>query len=282
MNTLSGTAPDSGALGVGEANPLILAGSTPVQLVPRGQAATRAGSLGNPRTRDAVLQLYSGDDAVSKAFREGARSRLQTTRMLSDAEQSGDNQTMQANGMNQREQVAADNGAGPTRGLPLDAHHLATLMQQNRHLRLGFLSAGGWDTHANQGAVSGQLARNLGELAATLEQLQRDFDGPHDVVLVASEFGRTCAENGARGTDHGHGNAMWLLGQPVHGGRWHGQWSGLAQAKLHEGRDLPVHHDFRAVLAQVLRRTQGVQADELHQLFPGLAWDNALNGLMRV
>ncbi|HEY8905820.1 MAG TPA: DUF1501 domain-containing protein, partial [Rhodoferax sp.] len=155
------------------------------------------------------------------------------------------------------------------------------LMQPNRHIRLGFLSAGGWDTHANQGAVSGALARNLHELAATLVQLQRDFDGPNDVVLVASEFGRTSAENGTRGTDHGHGNALWLLGQPVQGGRWHGQWHGLAQGNLHDGRDLPVHHDFRAVLAQVLRRSQGLQASELDRLFPGLTWDNALNGLMR-
>ncbi len=284
MNALSGASPDSSALGVGESNPLILAGSTPVQLVPRGQAATRAGSLGNPRTRDAVMQLYGGDDAVSKAFREGAQSRLQTTRMLSETDVDAapaNAPSMQPKAMKRREQIAADNGAGPARGLRLDAQHLATLMQQNPHLRLGFLSAGGWDTHANQGAVNGPLARNLGELAATLVQLQRDFDCPNDVVLVASEFGRTSAENGSRGTDHGHGNALWLMGRAVNGGRWHGHWRGLAASQLHEGRDLPAHHDFRAVLAQVLRRTQGVPADEVQRLFPGLARDDALNRLMR-
>jgi uncharacterized protein (DUF1501 family) len=98
---------------------------------------------------------------------------------------------------------------------------------------------------------------------------------------VVSEFGRTSAENGTRGTDHGHGNALWLMGNAVQGGRWHGKWSGLAQNNLHEGRDLPVHHDFRAVLAQVIRRTQGLNVGELIRLFPGFTWDTALDGLMR-
>lgn len=274
LNTLSGLQPHTRALGVGEANPQILVGPVPVQLVPKGQAATRAGALGDARTRDAVLKLYAGQDALSKAFRAGAESRLQTTETLTHA--------MQAGSMDARQMAAADNGAGPAKGLLLDAQHLATLMRQDPALRLGFLSAGGWDTHANQGAASGALAQNLGDLARTLVQLRRDFSGPNDVVLVVSEFGRTSAENGTRGTDHGHGNALWLLGNPVNGGRWHGNWSGLAQGNLHEGRDLPVHHDFRSVLAQVLRRTQGLKAQELQRLFPGFAWDTSLDGLMRV
>jgi uncharacterized protein (DUF1501 family) len=71
------------------------------------------------------------------------------------------------------------------------------------------------------------------------------------------------------------------MGNAVEGGRWHGKWSGLAKANLHEGRDLPVHHDFRAVLAQVLRRTQGLSVNELDRLFPGFTWDASLNKLMR-
>jgi uncharacterized protein (DUF1501 family) len=98
--------------------------------------------------------------------------------------------------------------------------------------------------------------------------------------VVCSEFGRTSAENGTRGTDHGHGNALWIMGNKVQGGRWHGNWSGLAQGNLHEGRDLPVHHDFRAVFAQILRRTQGASNSDLDQLFPGFAWDSALDTLL--
>jgi uncharacterized protein (DUF1501 family) len=278
MNTLAGLLGSTGSapaitLGVGEANPQILAGIAPVQLVPRGQAATRQGAMGNPRTRDAMLQLYAGQDGLSQAFRAGADSRMQTAQTLSDA--------MADTGMAAQEMQAANNGAGSAQGLQLDAQHLGTLMRQDSRLRLGFLSAGGWDTHANQGAAGGALASNLGNLAAALMQLRRDFSQPNDVVLVCSEFGRTSAENGTRGTDHGHGNALWLMGNRVNGGRWHGQWSGLAQGNLHEGRDLPVHHDFRAVFAQVLRASQGLGNADLDRLFPGFAWDRALDGLMR-
>ena len=261
------------ALGVGEANPQILSGSAPVHLVPRGQAATRQGALGDARTRDAVLKLYAGQDGLSQAFRAGAESRMQTAQTLSDE--------MADPAKTEKEMQAANNGAGSAQGLLLDAQHLGTLMRRDRALRLGFLSAGGWDTHANQGAATGALANNLGNLAAAMVQLRRDFSEANDVVVVCSEFGRTSAENGTRGTDHGHGNALWLLGNRVNGGRWHGQWSGLAQGNLHEGRDLPVHHDFRGVFAQVLRSTQGLANADISRLFPGFAWDSTLDGLMQ-
>ncbi len=274
LNILAGQQPVSAqrtaqAIGVGEANPQILAGNQPVRLVPRGQAATRSGALADERTRAAMLNLYAGDDRLSQAFRSGAQSRMQTAQTLSAPE-------MQA------EMMAANNGAGSPAGLVADARNLGLLMRQDRSLRLGFLSAGGWDTHANQGAATGQLAQNFSNLAAGLMQLRRDFAGSGDVIVVVSEFGRTCAENGSRGTDHGHGNAMWLIGEPVSGGRWHGRWSGLAAGNLHEGRDLPVLHDFRGVLAQVLRATFGSSDSQLQALFPGASWDAQLDGLMRV
>lgn len=263
------------AIGVGEANPQILAGSAPVQLIAKGEAAKRQGALGDERTRDAVMRLYGGDDTLSKAFRAGADSRMQTAQTLTEAT------IGMVNGMDNREMQAANNGAGAAQGLLLDAQHLGTLMRQDRHLKLGFLSAGGWDTHANQGNVTGALASNLGSLARALVQLRRDFSQPRDVVVVCSEFGRTSAENGTRGTDHGHGNALWVMGNPVHGGRWHGQWSGLAHANLHDGRDLPVHHDFRGVLGQVLRSSMGLSASQIDRLFPGYVWDAGLDGLIR-
>ncbi len=269
----NGAASRAMALGVGEANPQILSGPAPVQLVPRGQAATRQGALGDARTRDAMMQLYAGQDSLSQAFRAGAESRMQTAQTLSTE--------MAEAAMGTQEMLAANNGAGAAQGLQLDAQHLGTLMRQDHRLRLGFLSAGGWDTHANQGAAAGALANNLGNLAAALVQLRRDFSQANDMVLVCSEFGRTSAENGTRGTDHGHGNALWLLGNRVMGGRWHGRWTGLEMGNLHEGRDLPVHHDFRGVLAQVLRHTQGLGNADLDRLFPGFAWDGALDGLMR-
>ena len=262
------------AIGVGEANPRILAGDAPVQLIARGQAATRQGALGNDTARKALMDLYSGDDALSLAYRQGASSRMQTAQTLgNDAAQMMNPSMLESN--------AADNGAASANGLPLDARHLATLMRQNRDLRLGFLSAGGWDTHANQGAASGQLANNFASLAQALVQLRREFSQSGDLIIVASEFGRTCAENGTRGTDHGHGNAMWLIGNRVNGGRWHGQWDGLAPGQLNEGRDLPVQQDFRAVLAQALARNFALSESQLADILSGARWDAKLDGLLK-
>ncbi len=262
------------AIGVGEANPRILAGAAPVQLIAGGQAATRQGALANDAARNALLDLYSGQDLLSRAYRQGASSRMQTAQTLSS--EAAQNMTRAMAEMN-----AADNGAANANGLRLDARHLVTLMQQNRSLRLGFLSAGGWDTHANQGGATGQLANNFSNLATALTQLRREFSQSGDLIVVASEFGRTCQENGTRGTDHGHGNAIWLIGERVNGGRWHGQWDGLAPGQLNEGRDLPVRHDFRAVLAQALARNFGLTESQLTDVLPGTRWDASLDRLLK-
>jgi uncharacterized protein (DUF1501 family) len=259
------------ALGVGESSPRILSGPAPVQLVGNGLSATRPGTLADAKTRDAVLQLYAGNEKMASTMLEGANSRMSTATMLKAPNMASSNELQVAN-----------NGAGSPQGLALDAKHLATLMQQNRQLRIGFLSSGGWDTHINQGNSTGLLANNLSNLSNTLIQLRSVFNEPNDVVVVASEFGRTCAENGTRGTDHGHGNVMWLLGNRVQGGKWHGRWDGLAQNQLNEGRDIPVHHDFRAVFAQALVANLELPKTAVSEVFPGYKWDNRLDGLFKI
>ena len=289
------------ALGVGEAKPAILAGPAPIKLIARGQAAERTGVLANEKTRQALLDLYAGNDPLGEAFRQGAGSRLQTTRELT-AEKAGAepsrgmaplqdlrmaDRSLDRNGTpsnpsaRSAQMLAASNGAADPVGLQLDAQHLGTLMRNDGGLRLGFLSAGGWDTHANQGAVAGQLASNLGNLGRGIAQLRQEFSRPGDVIMVMSEFGRTSVENGTRGTDHGFGNALWLIGNRVAGGRWHGDWTGLAHGNLNEGRDLPAHHDYRAVLAQVLCASLALGDSQLADLLPGARWDSRLDGLMK-
>ena len=263
---------NASAIGVGEANPKILSGPHKVQLVGNGASAMRAGALAENKTREAVLQLYAGDEKLASAMLDGSNSRIQTADMLKPAS---------GNSMAGAEQQAANNGAGAPQGLALDARNLGILMRKNQQLKLGFLSAGGWDTHINQGAVSGNLAGNLSNLTRALLQLREAFNGPRDVVLVASEFGRTCAENGTRGTDHGHGNVMWLMGNSVNGGRTHGRWTGLAKNQLNEGRDLPVHHDFRDVLSQAMVSSLGISDAQTSQIFQGFKADSGLNGLFR-
>jgi uncharacterized protein (DUF1501 family) len=85
-----------------------------------------------------------------------------------------------------------------------------------------------------------------------------------------SEFGRTARENGNGGTDHGHGNVMWLLGGKVNGGKVHGEWEGVGDAALNEGRDLPVTTDFRSVLAQVAERHLILDDNALGRIFPAM------------
>ena len=88
------------------------------------------------------------------------------------------------------------------------------------------------------------------------------------VILTMSEFGRAVAENGNRGTDHGHGNAMFIIGgQNVRGGKVYGRWPGLAREQRYDGRDLAVTTDFRAVFAEVVRGHLGVA--DTRTIFPG-------------
>ncbi len=288
MNKLSGSSTSMLALGVGESNPAILAGQAAVKLIPRGEQAERVGVLANERQRNALMDLYAGNDALSVAFRQGAGSRMQTSQELTNERTMVMQQraldkdgTPQNTAAQQAQMNAASNGAGDPVGLALDAAHLATLMRNDRSLRLGFLSAGGWDTHANQGAATGQLANNLGNLARGLAQLRSDFDQAGDVIVVMSEFGRTSAENGTKGTDHGFGNALWLIGNRVQGGKVHGLWTGLSRSNLNDNRDLPAHHDYRAVLAQALRSTFALPDSQLQMLLPGSNWDQRLDGLFR-
>jgi uncharacterized protein (DUF1501 family) len=258
------------AIGVGESSPRILSGPQSVRLVGNGMSATRAGTLAETKTREAIMQLYAGDEKLANAMLEGANNRMSTAAMLRPT-----------GGAMSAEQQAANNGAGSPQGLALDAKHLGMLMRQNRQLKIGFLSSGGWDTHINQGNVTGLLANNFTNLSNTLMQLREAFNEPKDVVMVASEFGRTCAENGTRGTDHGHGNVMWLMGNSVQGGRWHGQWSGLANNQLNEGRDLPVHHDFRVILSMAIQQSLGLSKKQARQVFSGFNSDLELDGLFK-
>ena len=125
---------------------------------------------------------------------------------------------------------------------------------------------GDFDTHANQ---SWQNQKDYTELAASLAAFDRDLGARMErvVVMVVTEFGRTAAENGSLGTDHGSGGALFLLGGPVRGGRVHGRWPGLSRDQLFEGRDLAVTTDFRDAFGEVARKHLRV-ADSA-ALFPG-------------
>ncbi len=89
------------------------------------------------------------------------------------------------------------------------------------------------------------------------------------IVVVLSEFGRTVRENGNGGTDHGHGNVIWVLGGPVRGGRIYGDWPSLLPAQLYQRRDLAVTTDFRTAIAAILERHMRLRDRQLEAVLPG-------------
>ena len=142
-------------------------------------------------------------------------------------------------------------------------------------MEIAFADLGGWDTHVRQGGAQGQLAGRLGQLSEGIRALYDDLgDRMEDVVILTmSEFGRTVAENGSGGTDHGHANCMLALGGSVKGGRILGDWPSLERELLYEGRDLAVTTDFRDVFAEVVSGHLG--AEHLDRIFPGYRSDSA-------
>jgi uncharacterized protein (DUF1501 family) len=162
------------------------------------------------------------------------------------------------------------NGAEyPASGYGLALKQIAQLVKADLGLEIAFAESGNWDHHANEGAATGQLANRLDDHARGIAALARDLgDRMQDVVILTmSEFGRTVAENGNRGTDHGHGNAMMILGGAVRGGKVYGRWPGLAPEQRHEGRDLTITTDFRAVFNEVVRGHLGLS--DTSRVFPG-------------
>lgn len=268
---LGGLSPEAGqgdaatrAVSLGPVLPRIYAGRNTVANVPLGAAAGKPTLLDRPQLASAFGRLYDGDDAMSRAYQASRKSHQEVM-----ASMSPDNLD--------REMQAANNGAPLPNGFPDNAARLATLLRNDARIQLAFMDLGGWDTHANQGAASGQLANRLAPLGQGLSALATRLGPVWDdtVVVVMSEFGRTAHQNGNGGTDHGHGNVMWLLGGKVAGGKVHGRWPGMDASALHEGRDLAVTTDFRQVLAAVAERHMRLADARMNAVFPGFAMQSA-------
>jgi uncharacterized protein (DUF1501 family) len=166
------------------------------------------------------------------------------------------------------EMQAANRNALTAKGFELEARRMAGLMRDK--FNVGFIDVGGWDTHVNQGSTQGQLASlltSLGQgLAGFAEQMGSAWG--QTVVVVLSEFGRTFRENGARGTDHGHGSVHWVLGGAVHGGRLAGEQIAVSQQTLNENRDFPVLTEYRALLGGIFKRMYLLDNTRLQRVFP--------------
>ena len=255
LGSLPGPIEPTRAISVGAVMPRILTGSVNSTNIASGAAAARPTLLDKPAIGGAFAQLYQGKDKYASMYQQA---------------QSAHQEMMSSMSMSDAETKLADGGAPLPNGFPDDAARLATLMKKDPRIQFAFLALGGWDTHANQGAGTGQLANRLAPLAQGLATLAQRLGPLFDdtTVIVMSEFGRTVRENGNGGTDHGHGNVMWVLGGPINGGKVYGDWQGLGESHLYEGRDVPVTTDFRSVLAQIAERHLQLSDRQLQQVFP--------------
>ena len=215
-------------------------------------------------TLQRIAQMYSGDVLLSQRLADA----LAADEMASEAG------GMMAGG-------ARAGGAGAQ--VSQTAKATAGFLSQPDGPRVAVFETTGWDTHANQGADQGALSLRLAALDAGLRTLRESLGSnwDHTVVLVATEFGRTVAINGTRGTDHGTGAAAFLFGGAVQGGRMIGQWPGLARSALYQGRDLQPTTDLRSVIKTVLRDHLQVAPRRLdNEVFPDSAGAGYLQGLI--
>ncbi|HEX6163236.1 MAG TPA: DUF1501 domain-containing protein [Vicinamibacterales bacterium] len=161
---------------------------------------------------------------------------------------------------------------------------IARLAKSDVGLEIAFAESTQWDHHVNEGAATGQIANRLDDFSRGVAALALDLgDRMADtVILTMSEFGRAVAENGSRGTDHGHGNAMLVIGGGVRGGSVYGKWPGLSVDDRFEGRDLAVTTDFRDVFAEVVTKHLGASRQTIAAVFPGHAIDaSRFRGVLR-
>ncbi len=210
-----------------------------------------------PRVRatleSAFHDLYAGSDLVASTGRD-ALAAMETVQRMDSAS------------------YRPENGAAYPKGaLGKKLMQVAQLLKAGLGTRVAFLDCGGWDTHTGQ---NGRLAPLLTELGLCIAAFRADMgDRMRDTVLLTmSEFGRMVSENGAGGTDHGHGSAMLAIGGGVAGGKVLGKWPGLARDARFEGRDLAVTTDFRDVFAEIATRHLGVK--EIATVFPGFTPSN--------
>lgn len=211
-------------------------------------------------TLQRIEDLYSGDDYFAQ--------RLQAALQANDIA-NGNTMNDARDPLGQFAQIAAAAG---------------NLLAPEKGARIAVLEATGWDTHANQGAEQGQLVNRLHALDAGLDALRASL-GPawsRTAVMVVTEFGRTVAVNGTRGTDHGTATAAFLVGGAVNGGRVIADWPGLATASLYQERDLKPTLDLRSVFKGVLAEHMKVNEGSLESVvFPDSRRATALQGLVR-
>ncbi|MBC7983224.1 MAG: DUF1501 domain-containing protein [Candidatus Obscuribacterales bacterium] len=236
------------------------------------QGSTRVGSWAPSRMPDAdadtlqrLADLYASDEYFAK--------RLQTALAADSMAASGSMDTDMQGGRRD-----------PLGGIATIARAAGRMMQGKDGARVAVIETNGWDTHANQGAERGLLATRLTALDNALDALRVELGAAWKTtaVLIATEFGRTVAVNGTRGTDHGTATCAFLVGGAVRGGRVVADWPGLATSNLYQGRDLKPTLDLRSVCKGVLAELFAVNEAHLEsKVFPDSREAKPMTALIR-
>ncbi|HEX4677052.1 MAG TPA: DUF1501 domain-containing protein, partial [Steroidobacteraceae bacterium] len=240
-----------------------------IPLVMRGPAAVTSWSPSklaalDEDTLERITDLYSGDPVLAGRLADAlAADAIAESPMMSTGG------TMKPGGAARYAEVV---------------HAAAEFLRRDDGPKVAVFDTTGWDTHANEGAAQGQLAGRLAALDSGLRTLKQQL-GPvwnDTAVLLATEFGRTAAINGTRGTDHGTAAAAFLVGGAVRGGRVIADWPGLSSRALYQGRDLMPTQDMRSVLKGVMEEHLSIPARALDTtVFPDSGAAKALSGLVR-
>jgi uncharacterized protein (DUF1501 family) len=261
------------AVAISQNVPLILRGDAPVMSKsPQASAEVDEDLLAR------LADLYSKDDWFSARL----SAAVQTDKLAG----SGADMASQSVMSGPQAMASPQNGVKPAAVDRVSgiARMAATLMRSDGGPEVAVIEASGWDTHANQGGAKGALAQRLAGLDTALRVLADELGPlwPQTAVLVVTEFGRTAAMNGTRGTDHGTGGCAFLAGGAVRGGRVIADWPGLAPAALLDNRDLRPTLDLRSAFKAVLDEHMHVDAKTLAtRIFPDSSGARPLQGLMR-
>jgi uncharacterized protein (DUF1501 family) len=242
------------ALALGSQVPRTLAGKVPAIALASVNSFSVGGRGPTPSPAANAFQAMYGDTG-DQIFHATGDETFEAVKMLRDA--------------NPAQYKPAAGIEYPNNEFGNNMKQIAQLLKSNLGVEAAFTDVGGWDTHQNQGGVNGQLSDRLREFSSAIAAFWHDMgDDAENITLVTmSEFGRTARQNGTGGTDHGHANAMFVLGGSVKGGKVYGRWPGLSNEQLNEGRDLAVTTDFRQVLGEAVAKSIG--ARNLEMVFPG-------------
>ncbi len=166
---------------------------------------------------------------------------------------------------------AAGGAVYPTGTFAAALRSTAALIRADIGVEAVQIDISGWDTHSAQGPLTGGMATNMRTFATSLASFHQDIEGANrlnQVTLAAiSEFGRVARENGSQGTDHGHGNCMFVMGGNTNGGRVMSNWPGLSPGQLYENQDLAITIDHRDILAEIV--SQRLDNSNIDYVFPG-------------